>query len=31
MKDLKEWLEEQDVVRVSAIKNGEANKFILTI
>ena len=31
MKDLKEWLEEQDVVRVSAIKNGEEDKFILTL
>lgn len=28
---LKEWLEEQDVVRVSTIRKGEEDKFILTL
>lgn len=31
MNDLKEWLEEQNVVVVRPIKKGEEDKFILTL
>lgn len=31
MENLKKWIEEQDVVVVRAIKDGEEDKFILTL
>lgn len=31
IKTLDEWLEQQDVVQVRAIKQGEEDKFILTL
>lgn len=31
IKTLEEWLEKQDIVQVRAIKQGEEDKFILTL